>query len=81
MNDEIIDKSWFKKHIETAAKKDTMGTSQRIFDIIFGAGFVILFLTYFLLHHVLSTGFFTLEFGLAHRNTLAGGLWILNCEL
>ena len=63
MKDEIIHKSWFEKHIETAAKKDTMGLSHRLFDIFFGAGFIILFLIYFLLHHVLSTGFFTLEFG------------------
>ncbi|MFX0211334.1 MAG: hypothetical protein ACFFDT_35460, partial [Candidatus Hodarchaeota archaeon] len=62
MGDETIYKSWLEKHIETAAKKDTMRLSHRLFDIIFGAGFVTLFLIYFLLHHFLSTGFFTSGF-------------------
>lgn len=65
MSEEIIYKSWFQKHIEAGAKKDTMRLYQRLLDIAFGAGFVTLFLAYFLLHHFLSTGFFTSGFGRA----------------
>lgn len=63
MSDETIHKSWFEKQIETAAKKDAMNLPHRLFDIVFSAGFVTLFLIYFLLHHFLSTGFFTSGFG------------------
>ncbi|MFX1486643.1 MAG: hypothetical protein ACFFBS_06070 [Promethearchaeota archaeon] len=63
MSDETIRKSWLEKQIETAAKRDAMSLSHRLFDIFFGAGFVTLFLIYFLLHYFLSTGFFTSGFG------------------